>query len=96
MNGSSKKGSQKNLHHSHFKSKITNYINDNTFRFTVYENTIHVINYKRILILEEDRISFQSKNQKIKIEGEGLILKKILNQEMLITGKIYKIEVSYE
>ncbi len=76
--------------------RITNYINDNTFRFTVYENTIHVINYKRILILEEDRISFQSKNQKIKIEGEGLILKKILNQEMLITGKIYKIEVSYE
>ena len=76
--------------------RITNYINDNTFRFTVYENTIHVINYKRILILEEYRISFQSKNQKIKIEGEGLILKKILNQEMLITGKIYKIEVSYE
>ncbi len=76
--------------------RLTNYINDNTFRFTVYENTIHVINYKRILILEEDRISFQSKNQKIKIEGEGLILKKILNQEMLITGKIYKIEVSYE
>ena len=76
--------------------RLTNYINDNTFRFTVYENTIHVINYKRILILEEDRISFQSKNQKIKIEGEGLILKKILNQEMLVTGKIYKIEVSYE
>ena len=76
--------------------RLTNYINDNTFRFTVYENTIHVLNYKRILILEEDRISFQSKNQKIKIEGEGLILKKILNQEMLITGKIYKIEVSYE
>ena len=77
-------------------NRLTNYINDNTFRFTVYENTIHVINYKRILILEEDRISFQTKNQKIKIEGEGLILKKILNQEMLITGKIYKIEVSYE
>lgn len=76
--------------------RLTNYINDNTFRFTVYENTIHVLNYKRILILEEDRISFQSKNQKIKIEGEGLIIKKILNQEMLITGKIYKIEVSYE
>ena len=76
--------------------RLTNYINDNTFRFTVYENTIHVINYKRILILEEDRISFQSKNQKIKIEGKDLILKKILNQEMLITGKIYKIEVSYE
>ena len=76
--------------------RLTNYINDNTFRFTVYENTIHVINYKKILILEEDRISFLSKNQKIKIEGEGLILKKILNQEMLIIGKIYKIEVSYE
>ena len=76
--------------------RITNYINDNTFRFTVYENTIHVVNYKRILILEEDRISFQSTNQIIKVEGEGLILKKILNQEMLITGKIYKIEVSYE
>ena len=76
--------------------RMNNYINDNEFRFTVYENKIHIINYKRILSLEDNYISFQSQKEKITIQGNQLSLNKLLENEMLITGFITKIEVMHE
>ena len=75
---------------------MSNYINDKEFRFTVYEKKIHIINYKRIISLEDNYISFQSNHSKINITGQGLILKKLLENEMLISGTITKIEVIHE
>ena len=48
-----------------FKS-INNYINDNIFRFTVYEDKINIINYKRIISLEDNYISINTNDKKIK------------------------------
>ena len=73
--------------------RINNYINDNEFRFTIYENKIHIINFKRIISLEDSYISLQSINKKIIIKGEKLILKKLLENEILIQGNIFHIEV---
>lgn len=78
-----------------FKS-ISNYINDNTFRFTIYEDKIHIINFKRIISLENNYISFLSTNKKIIIEGNNLVLNKLLDKEILIKGNINKIEVINE
>ena len=72
---------------------ISNYINDKEFRFTVYDNKIHVVNFKRIITLEDNYISILSTNKKINITGINLILKKLLDDEMLIKGNINKIEV---
>ncbi len=74
--------------------KIYDYISDNEFKFTIYEDKIHVVNYKRIISLEDDYISFQSNNKKISIIGYDLSLVKLLNDEMLVRGTINKIEVS--
>ena len=73
--------------------KLNQYINDKEFRFTVFDNKIHVINYKRIISLEDNFISFQSQNKKISITGKDLICNKILQNEMLISGIVSKIEV---
>lgn len=73
--------------------RVENYIKDKDFRFTVYENKIHIINYKRIITLEEDTIYLQSQNKKIRMIGTNFILKKIVDNEMLIVGNISKIEV---
>ena len=73
--------------------KVYEYVNDNEFRFTVYDNKIHIINYKRIITLEENNISFYSPNNKISIVGRNLSLIKLLDKEMLIKGQISKIEV---
>lgn len=76
--------------------RLSNYVEDNTFCFTLYDNKIHILNFKRIITLEENYISFSSQKQKINITGNNFMLKKLLQNEMLITGTIIKIEVSNE
>lgn len=76
--------------------ELTNFITDKEFRFTVYENKIYIENYKRILSLEDNYVSLQSMNKKITIIGKKLTLKKLIDNEMLISGIIEKIEVRNE
>ena len=72
---------------------FSNYINDKEFKFTVYENKIHIINFKRIITLEDNYISLLSQNKKINIKGINLLLAKLLDNELLIKGNISSIEV---
>jgi len=74
--------------------KIYEYVKDSEFRFTVYDDKIHIVNYKRIVTLEKNYISFYSPNSKISITGYNLSLIKLLDKELLIKGTITKIEVS--
>ena len=74
--------------------RLNNYINDNEFRFTVYENKIHILNYKKIISLEDNYISLLSTTNKIIIKGNNLVLNRLLDNEMLINGNISIIEVS--
>ena len=72
---------------------ISNYIHDNEFRFTVYDNKIHIINFNKIITLEDNYISLLSVNKKINIKGLNLVLVKLLDNELLIKGNITNIEV---
>lgn len=72
---------------------ISNYINDKEFRFTVYEDKIHIINFNKIITLEDNYISLLSNNKRISIKGFNLVLAKLLDNELLIKGKITNIEV---
>ena len=74
-------------------NRMSQYLNDLDFRFTVYEDKIHIMNYQRIISLEENYISLQSNKKRIKIKGKDFILKKLLDNEMLIKGTITSIEV---
>ena len=73
--------------------KVDRFLNDREFRFTIYENKIHIINFKQIMTLEENKVSFKSNKKTIHITGNNLVVRKLLEEEMLITGKITKIEV---
>ena len=73
--------------------RMNHYLNDEEFRFTYFEDKIHITNYKRIIVLEDNYISFQSNQKTIIITGNKLLLKRLLDKEMLITGTILKIEV---
>ncbi len=74
--------------------RLYEYVNDNQFRFTVYDNKFNVVNFKRILSLEDDYVSVLSKNKKITITGSNFVLNKLVEDELLITGNITKIEVT--
>lgn len=75
------------------KDKVRNYFNDLEFRYTVYTNKLHIINYTKILSLEENRISIIVNNTRVIFKGENFILSKLLDNEILIIGKVLGVEV---
>lgn len=75
--------------------KLYEYVKDDEFRFTVYNNRIHFINYEEINSLNSDYILITSFDRKISIRGRNLVLNKLLEKELLVVGEIYNIEVIY-
>jgi len=76
--------------------KLQEYIQDNDFRLTIFNNKLYIINYIKIISLENDKIIVEDKNKKIIIKGENFILNKLLEKEALISGVITNIEVRYD
>ncbi|MBR3049545.1 MAG: hypothetical protein IKG58_03205 [Bacilli bacterium] len=77
-------------------NKIRNYIMDKEFRLTLFKDKLYVINYNKIISLENTNISFKIDKGKIIIKGNDLVLKKLLDKEILVKGKISSIEVKYD
>ena len=75
-------------------NKIVNYIKDNNFKINYFNNSINIINFDRILDLSNDVITIIKENRLILIKGNDLKLTKLLDNEILITGIINKIELS--
>ena len=77
-------------------NKIRNYIMDKEFRLTLFKDKLYVINYNKIISLENTNIAFKIDKGKIIIKGNDLVLKKLLDKEILVKGKISSIEVKYD
>ena len=75
--------------------KIHNYLLDNSFRFTVFKDGIHLFNYKEILSLKNNNIVIRGEFI-LEVSGNNLVLNKMLDNEVLITGIIKDIKISYE
>jgi len=73
-------------------NNIRNYLNDNMFRINIYENKINIVNYIDIITLEDNRISIKYESGLFIIKGKNLTLNKLLDKEILITGKISSLE----
>lgn len=76
-------------------NKLKDYINDNEFRITIFSDRIYVVNYKEVLSLEDERISFSTEKGRIIVKGDHLTLNKLLDKEVLISGKTKDIEVDF-
>lgn len=74
-------------------NKIKEYINDNEFRVTIFKDRIYIVNYLQIIGLEEERISLLIPDGRLIIKGLNLHLNKLLDNELLISGKVLLVEV---
>lgn len=72
---------------------IINYIKDDDFKLLMINKKININNYTNILSMTDTRISLISKIGRVVIKGENLIVKKLLNNEVLIEGNISSIEI---
>ena len=75
--------------------KIHNYLIDDVFRFTVFKDGIHLFNYKEILSLKNNNIVIRG-DFIIEVFGNNLVLNKMLDNEVFISGVIRNIKISYE
>ena len=75
--------------------KIHNYLIDDTFRFTVFKDGVYLFNYKEILSLKNNNIVIRGEFV-VEVNGNNLVLNKMLDNEVLITGIVKDIKISYE
>lgn len=75
---------------------LREYIMENEFKITILKDKINIINYDRIINLTDNEVSLKIENTKIKIYGNNLMLNKLLDREVLLTGKVSKVEFIYE
>lgn len=73
--------------------ELTNYVKEQEFFINIWKNKINIVNFKKIVILEEEKIVVMSPDNKIVIKGKKISINKLLDDEILITGNFYSIEL---
>lgn len=72
---------------------IVSYVRNNEFYINIWKNKINIVNFKEIVIMEEEKVVIMSDDGKIVIRGKDLSINKLLDNELLITGKFNSIEL---
>ena len=75
-------------------SKLDRYLEDKNYEIILKENKVDIINFSEILDFSMNKISIKCDNKIINIEGKNLIISKMLDEELLITGNIYNIRIN--
>ena len=74
-------------------SYIKSYIYDNELNIILSKNKVNIQNYDNIFNFDSNKIVIVKNNEKVSIYGEDLYVSKLLDNEVLIKGKILKIEL---
>lgn len=75
---------------------IREFIDNEEFKLTLLKDRINVVNYSELLQINNKEMILKSTDSKIFIHGNNLVLSKLLDDEILITGEINSIEVHDE
>ena len=75
-------------------SKLDRYLEDKNYEIILKENKVNIINFKEIIDFSTNKISLRCDNKIVNIEGKNLIISKMLDDELLVTGTIYNIRIN--
>lgn len=73
--------------------RIDNYINEYKYKVIIVDDSVNIVNYKKIIEFTDNVIKVESKDGITTVNGSNLVITKMLSDEILITGKIYSIEL---
>lgn len=73
-------------------NKLRSYISENEFEMKIYKNQIDVLNYESIGHFDTNKVIIRLKDGNVVINGEYLVVSKLLSDEVLVTGTIKNIE----
>lgn len=71
---------------------IRSYVTENELKITILNNKINIVNYKDIGHFDSNKIVVKVENGEIIIKGNDLVVSKLMNDEILITGEFNNIE----
>ena len=75
-------------------SKLDRYLEDKNYEIIIKDNSINIINFKEIIDFSTTKISLRCENKIINVEGKNLIISKMLDEEVLITGVIFNVRIN--
>lgn len=75
-------------------NKLDRYLYDRSYEIIFKDNKVDIINYKEIIDFSANKISLRCDNKIINIEGKNLIISKMLDDELLVTGIIFNIRIN--
>ena len=78
------------------KDNLINFLYDKNYFINIYDEYIHIFNYRELISLSSKKIILKMESFKININGTDLFITKMLPNEILIKGIISKVEFSYE
>ena len=76
--------------------RMNNYINETEYKIIIKNNMVNIINYNKILDFNATKISVGHSKGITDIIGKNLVVNKMLNDEILITGIITNINLKGE
>ena len=71
---------------------LKKYILEGTFKVNIFEDKIDILNYLEIDHFDDTKIIIRYEKGMLLVKGENLIITKLLDDELLINGKIKAIE----
>lgn len=71
---------------------LRNFVLEEDFKVIYLNNKIDVVNYTAVAHFDSNKIIINYKNGSILVSGKNLIVSKLMHDELLIEGSIYKVE----
>ena len=76
--------------------KLRNFLDSNIFHIDIFDDKIHICNYKRIISLGSSKIIIKTNNKKVSLIGRDFSLNKLLDKEILIIGNLESLDIKDE
>lgn len=75
-----------------YHDRMKNFFLENEFKIIYLKNQLNIVNYESMGHLDSYKIIVRKGNGNIIVNGTNLVVSKLLNDEILIDGKISSIE----
>lgn len=74
--------------------RLEDYLYDNEYKIIVKKNQVDIVNYDEIIDFSLNKISVKYRNKIFVIEGTNMVISKMLDNEILITGNISSLRIN--
>ena len=75
-------------------NQLNRYLEDNNYQIVIKNNLVNIINIKEIIDFSTAKITVKCNDQMIIIEGKNLIISKMIEDEVLISGIITNVRIN--